>query len=177
VDDARSGAPKEPPTELELAEDRWQLLSSAPQEPGRAAMELPAEEEDAPVQVAAAWEFIQWQQPAEPTPAPPEEPMPLAQAWEFMGDAQASSAPPEPAQYVELPEAELPPPESDYQALAEALPSEPEAPQPEAQTPSPEDGSSTSPYGLRTLSPEEARKELAEEAPPKDDETKEPGER
>jgi hypothetical protein len=169
--------PPEPRTEapdaLELSEDRWQLLASTPQE----AAPVAPEGDDAPVPVAAAWEFIQWQQPAAEPPAPAEEPVPLAQAWEYAG----WQAPPVPSpETPALPDEPMP--ESSFEALGEPLPQE-ERLQPEpmepaaAQAPTTDDGASdTSPYGLHTLSVEAARAEVeGEAAPAPTDETKEPG--
>lgn len=167
--DAASKA--EAPSEgLELSEDRWQLL------PAEAA---PEPSDDAPVPLASAWEFIQWQQPAAPA-APPEEPMPLAQSWEFVG----WQPPPEPGT-ADAAASELPLPEASIAPLAEPLPAEtaqatapledePPVPQHiapellahERLVPEPiDDGSDTSPYGLHTVSPEEASAELGTEAP------------
>jgi hypothetical protein len=158
-------APKEgEPTEgLELSEDRWQLLPAASEQSA----------DEGAVPMAAAWEFIQWQQPAaEPAP-PPEESVPLAQPWEMAQWQPETGTAPAPEQPL-TDEAMAP--------LAEPLPTDATVP-PEDEPPVPahiapellaherlvpepiEDNSDTSPYGLRTVSSEEARAELETEAP------------
>ncbi len=167
----------EPTDGLELSEDRWQLLPTSPAEPA----------DDAAVPMAAAWEFIQWQQPAaEPTPPQPEESVPLAQPWEMAqwqppADASLTSEQPL-ADEVMAPLAEpLPADAAQATAHPEGEPPVPEHITPELLeherlVPEPiEDDSDTSPYGLRTVSTEEARSELGTQPPaaPKPDEPEE----